>query len=210
MEVVKHNDFDELCYWTLLAMVHELKHRINDVKRLYYLELSKTLDNGLRLIFDETNVLEVAKHARALDAIDVYIDHVDDKDCPSLNIPLRKSFFEMIIDSFNEEVNFLEDVINWTSDEEDEKLFATHKNVQEFNKYIKMTTQGLGDGGGDLNPKPTKEKSSRTQNMNDPPSAGDAGPSTCNMTDVPMTIWSLMIRVVIRQHQMILMLMIVE
>ncbi|KAH1083020.1 hypothetical protein J1N35_022781 [Gossypium stocksii] len=55
VELMEHYDVEEICYWSLLSMVHQLDYAFNEVKRLYFLEPGKTLEDAFFKSVDKSS-----------------------------------------------------------------------------------------------------------------------------------------------------------
>ncbi|XP_039006106.1 uncharacterized protein LOC120133620 [Hibiscus syriacus] len=93
LELMEHYDVEEICYWSLLSMVHQLEYGFDEVKQLYFLEPGKSLRDGLKLLFDDKSVLQLSNHLNKFGEISVYVDHVCDGNEKSSDIPSPKAFF---------------------------------------------------------------------------------------------------------------------
>ncbi|KHG28618.1 Terminal uridylyltransferase 7 [Gossypium arboreum] len=143
VELMEHYDVEEICYWSLLSMVHQLDYAFNEVKRLYFLEPGKTVEDGLKLLFDDNSVLELSNHLNKFGEISIYVDHIGDGNEKSSDIPLPIAFFKPVDKSFDEDgkkginENVEDDLnidgINWSSDEGDDELTLTQ--LKDLNRF---------------------------------------------------------------------------
>ncbi|KAK8985451.1 hypothetical protein V6N11_068707 [Hibiscus sabdariffa] len=170
VQVVEHHDIEELCYWDLLSMVHQLKYGLNKVKCLYFLEPGKSLEDGLKLLFDDNSVLEFSN----------YVDHIGDENDKFIDVPLPKALFETIDESSNKhgkEIT-LDDTeddldmhdINLSSDEGNDELVGAHEKVTKYvNDLVRLNIDDV-DGSFPSQTRGTKDhsvESSRTHRMTD-------------------------------------------
>ncbi|TYG95353.1 hypothetical protein ES288_A11G261600v1 [Gossypium darwinii] len=149
---MENYDVEEICYWSLLSMVHQLDYAFNEVKRLYFLEPGKTVEDGLKLLFDDNSVLELSNHLNKFGEISIYVDHIGDGNEKSSDIPLPIAFFKSIDKSFDEDgkkginENVEDDLnidgINWSSDEGDDELTLTQ--LKDLNR---LGTEDVGSLG---------------------------------------------------------------
>ncbi|KAK5785687.1 uncharacterized protein LOC108470875 isoform X1 [Gossypium arboreum] len=152
VELMEHYDVEEICYWSLLSMVHQLDYAFNEVKRLYFLEPGKTVEDGLKLLFDDNSVLELSNHLNKFGEISIYVDHIGDGNEKSSDIPLPIAFFKPVDKSFDEDgkkginENVEDDLnidgINWSSDEGDDELTLTQ--LKDLNRFGTEDVGSLG------------------------------------------------------------------
>ncbi|KAK8990666.1 hypothetical protein V6N11_028631 [Hibiscus sabdariffa] len=180
VQVVEHHDIEKLCYWDLLSMVHQLKYGLNKVKCLYFLEPGKSLEDGLKLLFDDNSVLEFSNCLKSVGEISIYVDHIGDENDKFTDVPLPKALFETIDESSNKHgkeitMDDIEDDldmhdINLSSDEGNDELVGAREKVTKYvNDLVRLNIDDV-DGSFPSQTRGTKDhsvESSRTQRMTD-------------------------------------------
>ncbi|KAK8533817.1 hypothetical protein V6N13_028495 [Hibiscus sabdariffa] len=73
-------------------MVHRLKCGLNKTKHLFFLEPDKSLEDVLKLLFNENSVLELSNYLKIFGEISIYVDHVGDENDKYIGVPLPKGF----------------------------------------------------------------------------------------------------------------------
>ncbi|KAK8582889.1 hypothetical protein V6N13_069657 [Hibiscus sabdariffa] len=161
-------------------MVHQLKHGLNNVKCLYFLEPGKSLEDGLKLLFDDNSVLEFSNCLKSVDEISIYVDHIGDENDKFTNIPLPKALFESIDESSNKHgkeitMDDIEDDLdmhdmNFSSDEGNDELVSAREQVTKYVKDLVRLNIDDVDGSFSSQTRGTKDHSvepSRTHHMTD-------------------------------------------
>ncbi|KAK9000281.1 hypothetical protein V6N11_080784 [Hibiscus sabdariffa] len=180
VQVVEHHDIEELCYWDLLLMVHQLKYGLNKVKCLYFLEPGKSLEDGLKLLFDDNSVLEFSNCLKSVGEISIYVDHIGDENDKFTDVPLPKALFKTIDESSNKHgkeitMDDTEDDldmhdINLSSDEGNDELVGAREKVTKYvNDLVRLNIDDV-DGSFPSQTRGTKDhsvESSRTHCMTD-------------------------------------------
>ncbi|KAK8589913.1 hypothetical protein V6N13_088717 [Hibiscus sabdariffa] len=142
-------------------MVHQLEYGFDEVKVLYFLEPEKSLEEGLKLLFDDTSVLELSNHLNRFGEISVYVDHVGDGNEKSSDIPLPQAFFMSADEPSDEdgkegtrkgvEDDLNTNVITRSSDEGGDELALVRQKVRENEKESQSSGTGevecLGPSG---------------------------------------------------------------
>ena len=93
------------------------------------------LDNGLKLLFDDNNVLELSNHLKKLGEISIYVDHVGDGDCKTANMLLLKAFFQVYIDKSSNEGISDENQCENADGNEGKKGYYEELNIEEINWF---------------------------------------------------------------------------
>ncbi|KAK8586627.1 hypothetical protein V6N13_010215 [Hibiscus sabdariffa] len=161
-------------------MVHQLKYGLNKVKCLYFLEPGKSLEDGLKLLFDDNSVLEFSNCLKSVGEISIYVDHIGDENDKFTDVPLPKALFETIDESSNKHgkeitMDDIEDDldmhdINLSSDEGNDELVGAREKVTKYvNDLVRLNIDDV-DGSFPSQTRGTKDhsvESSRTQRMTD-------------------------------------------
>ncbi|KAK9026531.1 hypothetical protein V6N11_039368 [Hibiscus sabdariffa] len=154
VQVVEHHDIEELCYWDLLSMVHQLKYGLNKVKCLYFLEPGKSLEDGLKLLFDDNSVLEFSN---CLKSVGETIDKSSNKHGK-----------EITMDETEDDLDMHD--INLSSDEGNDELVGAREKVTKYvNDLVRLNIDDV-DGSFPSQTRGTKDhsvESSRTHRMTD-------------------------------------------
>ncbi|KAL4346616.1 hypothetical protein GQ457_17G004420 [Hibiscus cannabinus] len=161
-------------------MVHQLKYGLNKVKCLYFLEPGKSLEDGLKLLFDDNSVLEFSNCLKSVGEFSIYVDHIGDENDKFTDVPLPKALFETIDESSNKHgkeitMDDTEDDldmhdINLSSDEGNDELVGAREKVTKYvNDLVRLNIDDV-DGSFPSQTRGTKDhsvESSRTHRMID-------------------------------------------
>ncbi|KAK8625197.1 hypothetical protein V6N13_090072 [Hibiscus sabdariffa] len=161
-------------------MVHQLKYGLNKVKCLYFLEPGKSLEDGLKLLFDDNSVLEFSNCLKSVGEISIYVDHIGDENDKFTDVPLPKALFKTIDESSNKHgkeitMDDTEDDldmhdINLSSDEGNDELVGAREKVTKYvNDLVRLNIDDV-DGSFPSQTRGTKDhsvESSRTHCMTD-------------------------------------------
>ncbi|KAK8601713.1 hypothetical protein V6N13_058605 [Hibiscus sabdariffa] len=139
-------------------MVHRLKCGLNKAKHLFFLEPGKSLEDGLKLLFNDNSVLELSNYLKIFGEISIYVDHVGDENDKSIDVSLPKVFsesFDVSTDDDGKKIN-MDDVeddldmhdINLSSDKGNDELVDARAKVTKYVKDLdRLNIEDVGGSG---------------------------------------------------------------
>ncbi|KAK8553903.1 hypothetical protein V6N13_072831 [Hibiscus sabdariffa] len=147
---------------------------------VFFFGADKSLEDGLKLLFDDNSVLEFSNCLNSVGGISIYVDHIDDENDKFTDVPLPKALFESIDESSNKHgkeitMDDIEDDldmhdINLSSDEGNDELVGTCENVTKHVKDLVRLNIDDVDGSFPSQTRGTKDHSvepSRTHHVTD-------------------------------------------
>ncbi|OMO49392.1 Transposase, MuDR, plant [Corchorus olitorius] len=143
-KVIEWYDPEKLCVWTMLSIAASLGYDANSINHLRFCPIGVSLDEGLKLLFDDASVDLLCKHLEEEKLVNVYLE-LGESGITCDDVPLPTGYFEpvdepvdLVVSSGDENHSF--------SDEEEARVLE--QNEDEANDFVAVNVDYDSDGGG--------------------------------------------------------------
>ncbi|OMO51079.1 Transposase, MuDR, plant [Corchorus capsularis] len=143
-QVIEWYDPEKLCVWTMLLIAASLEYDANSIKHLRFCPTGVSLDEGLKLLFDDDSTDSLCKHLEEEKLVNVYVE-LGESGITCDDVPLPAGYFEPVDEPVDLVVSSGDENHN-SSDEEETRVLEQNK--EEANDFVAVNVDYNSDGGG--------------------------------------------------------------
>ncbi|OMO57636.1 hypothetical protein CCACVL1_25725 [Corchorus capsularis] len=151
-KVIEWHDPEKLCVWTLLSLAASIGYHANSIKRRRFCPPGVSLDEGLKLVFDDDSVALLCKHLEEDEKlVNIYVEHGDS--VITGEVPLPAGFNEPVevVAGVGDEHGGSGDEMNDVdhSSSEEDAARVVEQNEEEEEEEIALVNVDLDSDGGE-------------------------------------------------------------
>ncbi|OMO77108.1 Transposase, MuDR, plant [Corchorus olitorius] len=141
-------DPEKLCLWSVVSLAASCGYNVNSIKKLRFCRAGVSLDEGLKLLFDDDSVSSLCKHLEEDKLVNFYVEHggIGEPGITGGEVPLPVGYSEPAGDHVDLVSSGDENGDHSSSKEEEARVLE--ENEEERENIVDVNVDFDSDGGG--------------------------------------------------------------